>query len=146
MSKEERIAYFQTDYANMAPATRARMEEDLMRHYFTPRYQCTPFDPTEWVRLAQDQLPMFPQAAEALARCTQQWRESEFYSYCQDPEAPDRSRCAGSFLLHGSRKGILLFDTDAQGGIIGVEYLSIVFRSIEAEDEPLPEMRIVHFK
>jgi hypothetical protein len=145
MSKEERIAYFQTDYANMAPATRARLEEDLMRHYFRPRYQCVPFDPTELVELAKQQWPQHPQRAEALARCTEQWRESTGYGYFQDPKARDGKPCKGGFLLHCPRQGELLFDTDKDGGIIGVEYLAIVLRGEEEEVEPVPAMRIVHW-
>ena len=56
-----------------------------------------------------------------------------------------RSQMAEAF-LHCPRQGELLFDTDADGGIIGVEYLSIVMRGEEDEEEPLPGMRIVHWK
>jgi hypothetical protein len=148
MKNKERTIEHRTDYTRMSDDFRAKLLADLERHYFTSRYEHLPFDPTDWVALAEQQLPMFPQAAEALARCTQQWRESGLYSYFTDPESPDRSRCAGGFLLHCPHQGILLFDTDAQGGIVGVEYLSIVLRGEEEaiEREPLPALRIAYWK
>ena len=145
MKNKKRIIKPLTDHVLMSLDFQAALLADLDQHYFNSRYVHLPFDPTEWVALAEQQLPMFPQAAEALARCTQQWRESELYTYFIDPTAPDRSRCAGGFFLHGSSQGLLLFDTDAQGGIVGVEYLSIVFGGIE-EVEPLPAMRPAYWK
>ena len=68
----ERIAYFRKDYSTMSTDARNRFEADLMRHYFAPRYQCSPFDPTPLVALAKQQHPDHPEHAEALARCTQQ--------------------------------------------------------------------------
>ncbi len=146
MSKEERNAYFNAEQAATSPVVRILQEEDLMRHCYTLYFTCAPFDPTELVALAQAQLPTRPEVAEALARCTQHWPESRGYSYFQDPVAPDRKHCSGGFFLHCPRQGELLFDTDADGGIIGVEYLSIVMRGEEDEEEPLPGMRIVHWK
>ncbi|MGB3526893.1 MAG: hypothetical protein WBB32_13110 [Flavobacteriales bacterium] len=136
-----------TDYSRMTPEARVALLADLEQHYFTSRYEHLPFDPTDMVVLAQQQLPRSPQVAVALACCTQHWVESELYSYFIDPEAPDRSRCAGGFMLHCPVLGMLLFDTDAQGGIVGVEYLSLVLQGEQPHERPpSPALRSEYWK
>lgn len=144
--KTERIAHFSTDYAHMSPAARARLEEDLMRLYFTPHYQCMPFDPTELVALVKEQCPDQPELAEAFARCTEQWRKNNLYTYFMDPQAKERSRYAYGFFLECPRQGLLVVDVAESGAIQGIEHMKNVMRG-EEHDIPLPPaMRIVHWK
>ena len=131
----------------MNEAARAAMEQDLMRHYFKPRYWSVVFDPAPLVELAREQWPLLPERAEALARCTEQWSESTGYGYFIDPRTSGRRRHAGGFSLLCPRQGQLVFDVDPEGAIIGVEYLAIVMRGEEEEvHEPLPALRIEYWK
>lgn len=150
--RTERIAHFRTDYSRMSTEPRARLEQDLIQHYFAPRYQCSPFDPTALVALAKQQHPGRPEFAEALARCTQQWRKNEMYAYFADPQAKDRSRYHKGFVLDCPRQGALVVDVAVNGAIFGIEYIDAVKHhrgdadqtSLVAQGPPV--LRIVHWK
>ncbi len=153
MKQEKRITYPSPDYANMSAAARADMQAELERHYFTPRYQCSPFDPTELVALMMDQWPDRPKLAEALGRCTEQWRENNMHAYLQDP-AKRRTRAPwlGSLPLLCPRQGELFIDVLKDGSILGIEYLRAALRQYDDERDAVsiakapPVLKIVHWK
>ena len=129
MKHAKHIAYTGPDYANMPASARATMLAELERHYFTPRYQCSPFDPTELVALALERYPSHPEFAEALARCTEQWWEHELYAYLQDPALrASRAAYGGGFFLQCPKLGLLTFDMLKDGSMLGVEFMEAVKR------------------
>ncbi|MGB3526516.1 MAG: hypothetical protein WBB32_11200, partial [Flavobacteriales bacterium] len=66
MSNKQHITHI--DYSLLSPEVRAALLAELEQHFFTSRYEQLPFDPSDLVVLAQQQLPRSPQVAEALAR------------------------------------------------------------------------------
>ena len=58
-----------------------------------------PFDPSQLVQLARQKWKKQPALADAFARCTQQWRYGEYYTYLL---APDYQRNGGSSRLRSS--------------------------------------------
>jgi|GEM_PF-2850887 len=152
MKNQKRIAYYSADHANMTARVRAALELDLQQHYFTPRYQCTPFDPAELMELARVQYPQEPELAEALGRCTEQWRESALYTWFRDPAESGFELCGRrSLRLFSPTLGELVLDMIQDGRMIGVEFMDEVMR---ADDEygqgvpksELPALRIVHWR
>lgn len=134
-----------SDFSRMSPAARAGLLADLERHYFVPRYACTPYEPSALVALALAQLPKRPQVAEALSRCTRQWSESALYTWFTDPKASDRKHCAGGFFLHCPQLGTLLFDTDAAGEILGMEHWALLWQKEEPCKEPYPALHAAYW-
>ena len=150
MKHAQRIAQFTPDYAGMSAAARADMLAELERHYFTPRYQCSPFDASALVRLAQEQYPQRPAFAEALGRCTEQWRENTLCAYPQDPaQRATRAKWLGSFGLRCPEQGQLVIDVLEDGSILSIEYLDVVMREHARNELPLsvapPVLKIVHW-
>ncbi|MGV9013523.1 MAG: hypothetical protein ACOH13_13090 [Flavobacteriales bacterium] len=150
MKHAKRIAQFTPDYAGMSAAARAEMLAELERHYFTPRYQCSPFDPSALVTLAQEQYPHRPEFAEALGRCTEQWRENTLCAYFQDPaQRLTRAKWIGSFWLVCPTQGELIIDVLEDGNILSIEYLEVVMLDHERNAKRLvvapPVLKIVHW-
>ncbi len=151
MKQAKRITYTSPDYANMPASARADMLADLERHYFTPRYQCSPFDPTELVALALEQRPDRPEFAEALGRCTEQWWEHELYAYLQDPSLrATRAAYGGGFVLLCPRLGRLNFDMLKDGSMLGIEFMEAVMSLRGEGNAGVPPasvgLRVVHRK
>ena len=151
MKQVKHIAYTSPDYARMPAGARADMLDELERHYFTPRYQCSPFDPTELVALALEQWPGRPELAEALGRCTEQWWENELYAYLQDPSLlATRSVYGGGFVLMCPRLGRLNCDILKDGSMLGMEFFDTVMDQWGEERGGIPPasvgLRIVHRK
>lgn len=111
------------------------------------------FDPTEPVRLARAQWTNRPELAEALAKCTRAWPESELYTHFLSPrEKEERWDYAGGFFLEHPALGTLSVDTihdkDAPGGISigGIEYLDRVLGRHVAVPEPEASRREGHLR
>lgn len=93
-----------------------------------------PFDPLDLVKITRQQHPHKPEWAEAFARCTRQWPESELYTHFMSWAEQQRSWAfACGFVLEHVTHGTLIIDVLKDGRIGGVEYLTRVLnRSAEA--------------
>lgn len=111
----------------------AREQENLIG--FDLSMPGRPFDPTELVQLAREQLNQLPGMAVLLERCTHEWPETEeeLYTSFLPPMVHHKFRHVGGFLLHHPLLGELLFDLVALEGpngpelrVLGMEYITRV--------------------
>ena len=105
-------------------------DEQLAARYERVRrisMQRTAFNGKDLAALALAQRPDRPELADAFARCTVQWSESEKYTYLVDPFKPELWRYAGGVALECPVLGSLLVDVLEDGSIGGIEFLAKVF-------------------
>lgn len=116
-----------------------------------------PFEADVFVKAVREQYPERPELADAFARCTMEWPDSEFYTHFIHPrEHAARWHYAGGFFLEHPTLGHLAVDTIHEPGspsgiaIGGIEYLDRLFEQnthLEDYDEEevlIPGLAVVH--
>jgi len=112
-----------------------------------------PFDPSQLVQLARQKWKKQPALADAFARCTQQWRYGEYYTYLLAPDyLEERWQFATSVFLDHPTWGALmvdvLHDTESlEGWVIGgIEFMGrlLSIRSTLEMSAERQRLRVVH--